>query len=170
MNFLAGLYYFDGRPIPEGEAAAIRRGSGRSISDSGVLLCDSNESQPFFHQGAAVIFDGRLDNREDLLIRFGDRSLTVAAPKGAAEPRASASDVRDSDAMLALTAYQKSGAAGLVYLIGDWSVIIWDEARKALVLASDFAGVRPLYSCVQQERAMCATSLTALLALGEPDA
>jgi asparagine synthase (glutamine-hydrolysing) len=164
MNFLAGLYYFDGRPIPEGEAAAIRRGSGRSISDSGVLLCDSNESRPIFHQGVAVIFDGRLDNREDLLIRFGDRSLTVAAPKGAAEPSAPA-----CDAMLALTAYQKSGAAGLVHLIGDWSLIIWDEARKALVLASDFAGVRPLYYCVQQERAICATSLQALLEWVETD-
>ena len=185
MSVLAGLYYFDGRPIAEREAAAIRRGTGSSVFDSGVLLShaasdgrrrDSNESQPIFHQGAAVIFDGRLDNREDLLIRFGSRSRTVAVPNEATEPHApwpvagSASGFRDSDAMLALAAYQKSGAAGLVHLIGDWSLVIWDAARRALVLASDFAGVRPLYYCVQQERAVCATSLQALLEWVEVDA
>src|ERR1039457_2230718 len=167
MSFLTGLYYFDGRPIPEREAAAILRGTGWNGCDAppshrrpGLLLAHaasgrrrgSGDFQPVLHGGAAVIFDGRLDNREDLRIQFGDLL---------AEDR-SAQDTAESDAELALTAYEKWGAGGLVNLIGDWSLAIWDAARRALVLASDFAGVRPLYYCVQRDRAVCSTSLQSL--------
>src|SRR5438128_516525 len=119
MSFLAGLYYFDGRPIAERDAAAIRRGTASngcetptSLLQPGLLLAHSGSDG---HSGSApVIFDGRLDNREDLLIQFGD---VLRGDR--------------SDPALALAAYEKSGAAGLVHLIGDWSLVIWDASRKA---------------------------------------
>src|SRR5215469_1771092 len=53
----------------------------------------------------------------------------------------------DQDALV-LGLYEKRGAAGLRELTGDWSLVIWDAHRRAIVLASDFAGTRPLYySC-----------------------
>jgi asparagine synthase (glutamine-hydrolysing) len=75
-----------------------------------------------------LAWDGRLDNRDDLLLRLRDslRSDT-------------------SNQSLALAAYERWGASGFVHLIGDWSVVIRDAANRRIVLASDFAGVRPLY-------------------------
>jgi len=65
--------------------------------------------------GNACILDGRIDHCE------GDREE------------------------LALSLYERSGAAGLRNLIGDWSLAIWDRGRREIVLASDYAGARPLY-------------------------
>lgn len=82
-------------------------------------------------------FDGRLDNRADLLLRLKD-SLRGDT----------------SNAAIALAAYERWGVDGLVHLIGDWSLVIRDHANRAVVLASDFAGVRPLYYCVQAGRVL----------------
>ena len=67
-------------------------------------------------------FDGRLDNRSDLLPRF---SLNGDA----------------GNAAIARATYERWGAAGFVHLIGDWSLVIRDHANRMTVLASDFAGV-----------------------------
>src|SRR5258708_39201983 len=85
------------------------------------------------HERTEVLFwDGRLDNRGDLLLLLAD-SLRGET----------------SNAALARAAYERWGTEGFVRLIGDWSVVIHDHVNRAIVLASDFAGVRPLYYCVQ---------------------
>ena len=85
------------------------------------------------HQRTEVLsWDGRLDNRGDLLLLLAD-SLRGEA----------------SNAALARAAYERWGTDGFAKLIGDWSVVIHDHVNRAVVLASDFAGVRPLYYCVQ---------------------
>jgi asparagine synthase (glutamine-hydrolysing) len=78
-------------------------------------------------------WDGRLDNRTDLLVLLAD-------------------SLRDdsSNAAIALAAYERFGSDGFVHLIGDWSIVIRDHTNRAIVLASDFAGVRPLYYSVQR--------------------
>ena len=73
-------------------------------------------------------WDGRLDNRDDLRLRLRE-SLREPA----------------TDAGLTLAAYERWGADGLVHLIGDWSAVIRDRMSGTVNLASDFAGVRPLY-------------------------
>ena len=77
-------------------------------------------------------FDGRLDNRGDLVL------LLAGSLRG-----------ETSNAALARAAYERWGTDGFVRLIGDWSVVIHDHVNRATVLASDFAGVRPLYYCVR---------------------
>ena len=85
------------------------------------------------HEKAEVLsWDGRLDNRSDLILRLKN-SLQEDT----------------SNAAIALAVYERWGANGFVHLIGDWSVVIHDHANRTIVLASDFAGVRPLYYCVQ---------------------
>jgi len=85
------------------------------------------------HQRTEVLsWDGRLDNRGDLLLLLAD-SLRGET----------------SNAALARAAYERWGIDGFVKLIGDWSVVIHDHVNRAIVLASDFAGVRPLYYYVQ---------------------
>jgi len=91
-------------------------------------------------------WDGRLDNRDDLLLRLRD-SLQDDT----------------SNAALALAAYERWGTDGLVHLIGDWSLVIRDRVNRITVLASDFAGVRPLYYHVQSGRVQWSNRLQALV-------
>jgi asparagine synthase (glutamine-hydrolysing) len=77
-----------------------------------------------------VGWDGRVDNREELLLQLGD--LLQGETSSQALVRA---------------AYERWGLSGLARVIGDWSVVIRDPAGRRIVLASDFAGVRPLYYC-----------------------
>ena len=127
MSFIAGLWYFDRRPFAEQEMARILAATPLSLRGPGLILAHDSIA-PLKRRGSAIVFDGRLDNRDDLLSRFGD-----------------ALDDEHSDAALAFAVYEKSGPGGFEHLIGDWSLILWDAERRAMVLASDFAGVRPLY-------------------------
>jgi asparagine synthase (glutamine-hydrolysing) len=95
-------------------------------------------------------WDGRLDNRDDLLLRLRD-SL-----KGDA-----------GNAAIARAIYERWGVDGLVHLIGDWSVVIRDRADGSTVLASDFAGVRPLYYHVDGGHVLWSSRLETLVALTE---
>ncbi|MCU1273116.1 MAG: hypothetical protein JWO48_547 [Bryobacterales bacterium] len=168
MSFQAGAFYFDQRPVPEREAAEILDGTVSRDCDlptgqgfPGVFLAHAASQldtrtpdgpQPLIGQSGAISFDGRLDNRDDLLLRLRD---VLAGNR--------------SDAALARAVYERWGAEGLVHLIGDWSLAIWDETAKAVVLASDFAGVRPLYYCVQRHRVLWSSRLNPLVDWAEVD-
>src|ERR1700735_2862992 len=91
-------------------------------------------------------WDGRLDNRNDLLLLLSD---SLRSDKG--------------NAAIALAAYDRWGISGFVHLIGDWSLVIRDDANRAIVLASDFAGVRPLYYQAQPERVLWSSRLQHLV-------
>ncbi|MGA2608971.1 MAG: asparagine synthase-related protein [Terriglobia bacterium] len=93
-----------------------------------------------------LAWDGRLDNRDDLLLRLKDslRSDT-------------------SNQSLALAAYEHWGTNGFVHLIGDWSVVIRDAANRRIVLATDFAGVRPLYYNLRPGGILWSTRLQSLV-------
>jgi asparagine synthase (glutamine-hydrolysing) len=75
-------------------------------------------------------WDGRLDNRSDLLLRL---SLPGTS----------------SNETIARVTYDRWGTEGFLNLVGDWSLVLRDHKSRATVLASDFAGVRPLYYHVQ---------------------
>jgi asparagine synthase (glutamine-hydrolysing) len=91
-------------------------------------------------------WDGRLDNRDDLLLRLRD-SL--------------GSDT--SNEAIACAVYERWGIDGLVRLIGDWSMVIQDSVKRLTILASDFAGVRPLYYYAQAGRVLWSNRLSALV-------
>src|SRR6185312_5479858 len=56
---------------------------------------------------------------------------------------------------------ERWGTAGLVQLIGDWSLVIRDSMTT--ILASDYAGVRPLYYHVQDGRVQWSNRLQSLV-------
>jgi asparagine synthase (glutamine-hydrolysing) len=91
-------------------------------------------------------WDGRLDNRDDLLLQLGD-SLRGDT----------------SNEAIACAVYERWGSDGLVHLIGDWSLVIRDRVNRMTVLASDFAGVRPLYYHVQAGRVLWSSRLQSLV-------
>jgi len=104
VGFQAGVLYFDGAPIPPADRSAILAGAPLSYYADQVILASS--SGLLKAPDNTITFDGRLDNRADLRLQFGDL------------------DTSDSDAALALAAYTRWGAAGFLHLIGDWSLAI----------------------------------------------
>src|SRR4029079_9204205 len=92
-----------------------------------------------------LAWDGRLDNDAEL-----QRALGI-------------DDRMASDLVLALTTYARGGIPGLRRLIGDWSIVIRDRRRGSLILASDYAGVRPLSSHVRGTHVWWATQLDTLI-------
>lgn len=63
---------------------------------------------------------------------------------------------------LALALYRGGGAARFRELIGDWSLVLWDASSRALLLASDYAGVRPLYFQTEAGRVRWSSSIADL--------
>src|SRR4029453_277939 len=64
-----------------------------------------------------------------------------------------------SDVSIAMAVFERWGVDGLHSLIGDWSLAIWDGARRPLHLARDYMGVRPLYYYVDDRAALWSSSL-----------
>lgn len=92
------------------------------------------------------MWHGRLDNRGDLMRQLGDSAAEAS-----------------SDGALLVAAYERWGGAGLGRVIGDWSAVLSDPRRRAIVLASDFSGVRPLYYHHRGHDVLWSRSLEALL-------
>src|SRR5271166_127816 len=113
------------------------RGKKNMNTQAQLILLDClGLDSPFNRDRTEILsWDGRLDNRDDLLLRLSD------SPRG-----------DTSNAALALAAYERWGTSGFVRLIGDWSLVIRDRANRTIILASDFAGVRPLYYNLQPGR------------------
>jgi asparagine synthase (glutamine-hydrolysing) len=145
MSGQAGCFYCDRRPLDREVVETLNqdllrygpdRGSHRAAP--GLLMvhraCNfdalsETEIQPYVSEdGLVVTFDGRLDNRSDLLLWLRDEL------KG-----------EITDVALATAAYARWRDHGFARLIGDWSLAIWDAKADAVVLASDYCGVIPLY-------------------------
>ena len=161
MANLSGIFYFDSRPVPNGDGAWVRRGlvdshgrPARLLGAAGLLMgyapsrFDSvaDDGLVASPEDWICAWDGRLDNRADVLALLG----SGVAPQC-------------SNSALALRLYEARGAAGLGELIGDWSLAMWDPASRRVLLASDYAGIRPLYYCRTADCLMWASCLSHLV-------
>src|SRR5271155_4804167 len=109
--------------------------------------CESEqEIQPLrTRSGQMVLWDGRLDNRQDLII-----SLATEL-----EGR--------TDAEIAAAALERWGIDGLRKLVGDWALSIWNPQEQTVLLAKDFLGTRALYYTVEGGSCAWSTLLDPLL-------
>jgi asparagine synthase (glutamine-hydrolysing) len=110
-----------------------------------------NEVQPAgCPQGTAISFDGRLDNREELIRKL---------------PGTSAQDLQSlSDAACVLGAYREFGESFAQHLRGDFAVALLDCAKQKLLLARDIMGICPLYHCQTQRTFLAASEIKSILA------
>jgi asparagine synthase (glutamine-hydrolysing) len=98
----------------------------------------------------ALVFDGRIDNRDDLIARL---SLKPA-------------DDLD-DAALALSALASLGEAAVDAIDGDFALVLWDVHERRLIAARDGLGVRPLHWTRLGQRMLVASDVSQLVsALG----
>ena len=166
MSGIAGLWNRDGQPV--GKALLVRLGerlAHRGPDAAGLwrdgpmgLACRlfrvtpeaAHETQPLAHpSGAVLVFDGRLDNREELLALL-DESPEISSDS--------------PDPALALAAYEKFGEEFAGRLNGDFALAVFDRHRRRLVLARDALGVRPLYYTCAGRTFLFASEIKALLA------
>lgn len=89
------------------------------------------ERQPFAspQSGAVICFDGRLDNRSDLLDLLGERGRGLAAAP---------------DCEIALALFEQQGDDFVKALVGDFAMAIWQPADRRLFCARSAMGWRPL--------------------------
>jgi asparagine synthase (glutamine-hydrolysing) len=168
MSGILGVWNLDGRPLERASLSklgATIAHRGPDAYDSWVdgpvgLAChllrvtpeSAIETQPVIGASRVVaVFDGRLDNREELLA-----SLPVSPRLNASSP--------DPDIVVA--AYENFGEHFTERLNGDFALGLFDPGRQKLVLARDAIGVRPLYYCWTANRKtfLFASEIKALLA------
>ena len=85
-------------------------------------------SHVFSASGAVITWDGRLDNRADLISDLRDFV-----------------SVNSTDLAIVAAAYDKWGANCFANLVGDWALSIWKPAHRSLLLARDPIGTKHLY-------------------------
>ena len=166
MSGIVGIWNLDGQPVdqsllrrmsmtlahrgPDGERIQIQSSIGMACQNLQVTPESVGEIQPLVHSsGVMLVFDGRIDNREDLL-----RNPEIAK---------SASST-SSDAALVLAAYPVFGEKLPEHLNGDFAFGLFDPERPLFVLVRDAIGVRPLYYYRGKDFFIFASEIKALLA------
>jgi asparagine synthase (glutamine-hydrolysing) len=105
------------------------------------------ETQPHVSAaGAILMWDGRLDNRAELIGLLGG-SVSI-------DP---------TDVSLVAAAYERWGTDCFAKLIGDWAASIWDPREQTLILAKDPIGARHLFYCREKGHLTWSTILDPLV-------
>jgi len=132
--------------------------SNESYSEGGINILyrafhttkeSHREKQPHIcPSGAVITWDGRLDNRIDLISELRD-SLTV----------------NSTDVAIVAAAYEKWGANCFAKLVGDWALSIWNPRERSVLLAKDPIGTKHLYYSFDEKQLTWSTILDPLVRL-----
>ncbi|GGA80351.1 asparagine synthetase B [Edaphobacter acidisoli] len=132
---------------PDGEEIYSSKGISillRAFSTTEELV--SKRQSLIAASGAVITWDGRLDNREELLSGL-DGKVTIT----------------DGDVAIVRTAYERWQAGCFKKFSGDWAISIWNTREKTLLLARDVAGVRHLYYSMEGNSVTWSTILAPLV-------
>ena len=167
MSVQFGQWNFDGAPPspdllreaqntlspygPDGENSYIK-GSVSILHRPLHTTKEANhETQPYqAASGMVVTWDGRLDNRGEIVAELG-ATLSRDSP----------------DVAIAAAAYDRWGADVFAKLVGDWAVSVWNPSEQSLILARDFLGARPLHYAVEKGKITWSSILDPLVQLSE---
>lgn len=167
MSGILGIWNWNGCPVepdllatlsgllahrgPDGEGRWLAGEIGLAFQNLWTAPESVGEIQPFVQGGQnVVLFDGRLDNREELLAQL-ERNGTHRVPPGS------------SDSVLVSAAYQTFGPAFVEKLNGDFALAAYDISQRKLFLARDAVGVRPLYFARVGETLLVASEVKPIL-------
>ena len=166
MCGIAGILQFNG-PVTSGkiqkltESMAHRGPDAMSFYEEdrlalghrrlSIIDLSTAANQPFTdHSGRYVmVFNGEIYNYEDVKQLLPDYPFHTT-----------------SDTEVLLAAYLKWGESCLEYMRGMFAFAIWDKKEKALFLARDRMGVKPLYFYQDNDRLIFASEVRAILSTG----
>jgi asparagine synthase (glutamine-hydrolysing) len=143
MGQIAGVFCFDSRPLPVEDERWLRGGFD---APAGLAPGYRPPFWPTFWQRPSLMM-AEVRSTADIegSGRSGSLDGAVCIWEGWLHNPPPPDGRCHSNRNIALNLYQERGAPGLADLIGDWSLAIWDPAARSILLASDYAGVRPLY-------------------------
>lgn len=165
MSVQFGRWNFDGQPVDPEYLTKVNEllspyapdsCSSHSAPGSAILYHafyttkeSRRERQPHISSsGVLITWDGRLDNRSQLIRELDDR-LTASS----------------TDIEIVAAAYDEWGERSFAKLIGDWALAIWNSAARCLILAKDPIGTRHLYYTTEESRITWSTILDPLVLL-----
>ena len=90
-----------------------------------------SEQQPAVSGECYLTWDGRLDNRDDLLMQLS----------GAASSQS-------GDSEIVIASWLQWNQDCLPRLLGEWALAVWDKREQRLCLARDYSGACPLFYTV----------------------
>lgn len=163
MGGLAAIVHWDGAPLETADLKRMVRSSAHRGSDGTrtrvgqqvalahlafATISPQPDGQPLVDaaRGLWFVFDGRLDNRNEL--------LTALALRDPAIP----------DAALGMEAFARWGDSTGGRLLGDFAFVAWDARRRRVVCCRDHLGIRHLHYWSSAARFVCATDLAQVLA------
>ena len=165
MSGIPGVFNRDGRPadasvVARMVAAVPHRGpDGARCWASGPVavgyqrlrLLPEDVPQPIVDPSRdfVIAFDGRLDNRRELIAALASGAAAFRTP---------------SDAELVLAAYGRWGEDCAAHFVGDFAFVIWDGSRRRMFCARDIMGVKPFYYRVDSRSFVWGSDLRQLLA------
>ena len=166
MSRIVALFYRDHRPVEQEILARLVAPLKNRATDAPrfwlggaaglAYQCLQNslgldELQPRELGGRySICFDGRLDNREELIRELGPELNSEAASV--------------PDAILVMGCYRRFGDMFAARLNGDFALALFDVDRQRMLLARDVIGVRPLYYWVSGDTFIAASEVKAILA------
>jgi asparagine synthase (glutamine-hydrolysing) len=106
------------------------------------------ERQPVSDGSCWLVWDGRLDNRQELLVSLRATGFSCGT---------------ETDPETVLGAYRAWGEESAAKLLGDFAFVIWDARTRSLFGARDRLGLKPLYYTQQGSTLFIASEAKALL-------
>src|SRR5260370_944354 len=163
MSVQFGRWNFDGKPVDREYLEKVKPllapygpDDAESYSKYNITILyhafhttkeSRRETQPHVTGSAgALTWDGRLDNRADLIRQLRD-AVTIAS----------------TDVEIVAAAYEYWGRDCLAMLIGDWALSLWDPQTRSLILAKDPIGTRHLYYSFDNDHVTWSTILDPLV-------
>ncbi len=163
MSIQFGRWNFDGKPVdrdylekvspliapygPDGAGSYSRGNISILYRPFHTTKESRRETQPHVTESGVVItWDGRLDNRAELIGRSGD--LVTA---------------HSTDVEIVSAAYEYWREDCFAMLIGDWALSIWNPHTRSLILAKDPIGTRHLYYSFDDRQVSWSTILDPLV-------
>jgi asparagine synthase (glutamine-hydrolysing) len=157
MSGFVALFHPDGRPAHRSRLAPLigamaHRGpdgiaqwehGSIALGHARLAVSRGAAPQPVVQDGSAIVFAGRLHNRDE-----------IEAALGTSET---------GDAALVLAAYARWGEEVAARLLGDFAYAIWDGARRTLVCARDAMGQQPLFYHASEHLVLVASEPAAIL-------
>jgi len=98
--------------------------------------------------GVVITWDGRLDNRADLVHQMGNPL-----------------SMEHTDVSIVAAAYQLWGTGCFAKLVGDWALSLWNPSEQTLILAKDPIGTRHLYYALDKDSVSWSAILEPLVML-----
>jgi asparagine synthase (glutamine-hydrolysing) len=163
MSQQAGILHFDRKPISDEQFCAFehavslqgpdRRGEYREPGMAmlhrafDVTAEDAFERQPLkTSEGNVLMWDGRLDNRQELLALTGKSANELP-----------------TDAQIVAEMLAAWGPNAFPRLAGDWALTLWNRRNRSVLFARDYAGLRRLYYLRSEKSVYWCTDLAALV-------